>query len=249
MEGYGGVLTKYPGKSRKLWINSSTAITRPRTGSLKTSIPCTYFKLANVGIWWRPDKIAWKKIRKPKPTRNGAITNMLLHYLAPRDLEKFRCRKFRCRSTTTRGGTLKNFALASLPRAEGLRNFRCRSTTTRRESEKFCARSTTTRGGNSKNFILHYHAPRDFEIFRSRSTTTRRGTMKFLMSLHYHARWDFEKFRSRSTTTCRGTLKFSMSLHYHAPLDLEKFRCRSTTTHVGTLKNFALAPLPRAEGL
>jgi len=66
------------------------------------------------------------------------------------------------------------------------------------------ARSTTTRGGTLKyfalggtlkNFILHYHAPRDLEKFRSRSTTTRSGTLKNFI-LHYHAPRDLEKFHS-----------------------------------------------------
>jgi len=47
--------------------------------------------------------------------------------------------------------------------------------------------------GLQQNFILHYHAPRDLEKFRSRSTTTRRGTLK-KFTLHYHAQSYFEIF-------------------------------------------------------
>jgi len=118
-----------------------------------------------------------------------------------------------------------------------------------------------------KNFILHYHAPRDFEIFSFAPLPRATGlslppSLSLSLSLNLRLR-DLRHVHSvegqppphavqdrtdKHTQPYDGSTIISISLHNHAQSDLEKFRSRSTTTRRVTWKNFALAPLPRAEG-
>jgi len=109
---------------------------------------------------------------------------------------------------------------------------------------------------------LHYHAPRDFEIF-SFAPLPRATGLSLSLSLNLRLR-DLRHVHSvegqspphavrdrtdKHTKPYDGSTIISVPDHNRAQSDLEKFRSRSTTTRRGLRKKFDLAPLPRAAEL